>query len=64
MWHGFVYGTLASVFVSLNVGRIFQLPAFSKHGYLVLVAGVVQEHKVGRWWEQKQTKNGMVSICL
>lgn len=33
----------------------FSTSSISKHGYL-LVARVVQEYKLGRWWVQKQSK--------
>lgn len=37
--------------------------AFAPDGN-TLVAGVGQEHKLGRWWRQPQAKNGVLIVKL
>ena len=52
MKHGFV----------LQVGFVNSLK-FSSDG-LQLLAGVGQEHRLGRWWRLKEAKNSLVVISL
>ena len=55
-----------------SIAEVSQIPMpgfvnsldFSQNGPLVLVAGLGQEHRLGRWWRDKKAKNKLAIIHL